>query len=385
MMGKRLHTAAVFSLTCLLCACGPGNTLRTPSSGSDDFRLKGVESSLEKTQDELKELKRQQGQSEATLARLQRQVGALASALRAKGLPVAGTEPQGSALGVGFAHPGATVGAETPPAPAAESAQPPQVAQPPEPTDASRTAPPATPPAAQSAGPEAAHGIPMPASAARGAEALPTAVRPQPAPVSSKDRRAMGRVAPATPEAAIAADRAATPPAPSAPPATAAPASSETAAPPAPAETPSAAAKADAAKGGRPGSSAEAASPAEKEEYNLALQQAINGNAKAAKAAFESFAAAHPTSPLAPSALYWVGESAYAAGDYKTATTDFEKVAKGWPGHGKAADALYKMAMAQEKAGDMPAARATLERYLKDYPDAELASVVRQKLQTLPK
>ncbi|HML61300.1 MAG TPA: tol-pal system protein YbgF, partial [Solidesulfovibrio sp.] len=99
-MEKRLHTAAVLCLTCLLCACGPGNTLRTPSSGSDDFRLKGVESSLEKTQDELKELKRQQGQSEAALARLQRQVGALAAALKAKGLPVAGTEPQGSALGV---------------------------------------------------------------------------------------------------------------------------------------------------------------------------------------------------------------------------------------------------------------------------------------------
>jgi tol-pal system protein YbgF len=130
---------------------------------------------------------------------------------------------------------------------------------------------------------------------------------------------------------------------------------------------------------------AETASPAEKAEYNRALQLAINGNTAGAKAAFDQFLAAHPRSPLTPNALYWVGEGAFAGGDYQTAISDFDKVAKGWPGHHKAADALYKMAMAQEKAGDAAGARASLERYLKDYPSAELAGVVRQKLETLPK
>ncbi|MFP5258331.1 MAG: tol-pal system protein YbgF, partial [Acidobacteriota bacterium] len=101
--------------------------------------------------------------------------------------------------------------------------------------------------------------------------------------------------------------------------------------------------------------------------------------------AFDQFLAENPNSPLTPNALYWVGEGAFARGEYQTAIADFEKVAKGWPGHHKAADSLYKMAMAQEKAGDVAAARATLERYLKDYPNAELAAVARQKLQALPK
>ncbi len=130
---------------------------------------------------------------------------------------------------------------------------------------------------------------------------------------------------------------------------------------------------------------AEAATPGEKAEYNKALQLAINGRVPEAKAAFDQFLAAHPRSPLAPNALYWVGEGAFASGDYRTAIDDFDKVAKGWPGHHKAADSLYKMAAAQEKSGDIAGARATLERYLKDYPNAELAGVVRQKLQSLPK
>lgn len=385
MSGKVLQTITmVVFASLLLAACGPGNTLKT-GGRSDNFRLTAVESSLEKAQDDLKEVRERQARDAAALAALHKQYEALVASLRAQGLRAApaGAAAQSSALGVGFTHPGVAAASEAPPAP---------------PVQASPAAPPAPPagtaPADMPAGrpiseaaPPSLHGIPMP---------TPVSGR-KPAVSSRQGSRGLGRVGPATPsqtpEAAIAADRAGQTPAPqpAAPapgePAPAAPAAGATPVSGVPAPTPPAAgtpAKASGQATGPDGPAA-SASPAEKEEYNRALQLAINGNAKGAQAAFERFATIHPTSPLAPSALYWVGESAYAAGDYKAAVDEFDKVAKGWPGHGKAADALYKMAMAQEKQGDVAAARATLERYLANYPQAELASVVRQKLQSLPK
>lgn len=393
MKGTFVHTAAaLLAVAGLLVACGPGNTLRT-KDGSDDFRLKAVESSLEKIEQELKDLKNRQGRDDAALGQVQKHMGEVVAALKAKGMaPTLSAAPQGSALGVGFAHPGAAAAAEPAPqqTPAGPQTGPSQsVAPQVSPQAAGQVAPP-------SAAPEASQGIPMPVPENG---RLATGRQPSAAmPPSAKGRRNLGHVGPAeppaTPEAAIAADRAGQPAAPTSPPAAASTTASKPASPagaePQPAAASPGAAEEPAAKAvpgtdNRPGGLAETASPAEKAEYNRALQLAINGNAAGAKAAFEQFAAAHAASPLAPSALYWVGESAYAAGDYKTAVTDFDKVAKGWPGHGKAADALYKMAMAQEKTGDTAAARATLERYLKDYPQAELASVVRQKLQTMPK
>jgi tol-pal system protein YbgF len=385
--------AAALCLTGLLCACGPGNTLAV-GKGSDDFRLKAVEANLQKAQEELTALSGRQQQNDARLAEINKQVGEIRTVLEGQGLKLSAAGSRGSALGVGFAHPGAAAAPEpaardTSPAAAVaavEATQPPAGQGFPGPANghvpASPTGPPAgVPPAATAA---AARGVPPPAA---------------PAAAESRARRPLGRVGPpetsppATPEAAIAADRgeagpgaqpsaaAAAVAAAVAPPAAPAP-SPEPVAPP----TPAKAEDAPAPKGTSPAPGyAETATPAQKAEYNKALQLAINGRTAEAKAAFDQFLTAHPASPLAPNALYWVGEGAFATGDYQTAIADFDKVAKGWPGHHKAADSLYKMAMAQEKAGDVPAARASLERYLKDYPNAELAGVARQKLQALPK
>ncbi|UJX41349.1 tol-pal system protein YbgF [Desulfovibrio sp. JY] len=422
MSGKRLVTAATaICVSCLLAACGPGNTLRV-GKGSDDFRLKAVESSLEKAEATLKDLEKRQTHNDGQLAILAKRVGEIQAALHAQGVKTPEVAvPQGSALGMGFVNPGAS--------PAGAPASPPASPQPGQTPEVSAPPPPGQPAKPERTQPLAGEGIPMPPLG----NVPPARSQPSPRVNAPKGRHGYGRVGPAeaptTPEAAIAADKvatAATPPAtpplpvtaaekkpaatiaqpPQTPPvagpagaaagppatATAAPAPTEPAAPPvSPAATPAATAPEPSPKpaptvgGSGPGGYAETASPAEKDAYNRALQLAINGNAKAAKTAFEQFLAANPNSPLAPNALYWVGEGAFSSGDYKTAIDDFEKVAKGWPGHGKAADALYKMAMAQEKAGDTAAARASYERYLKDYPKAELAGLVRQKLQSLPK
>ncbi|MHC1789980.1 tol-pal system protein YbgF [Solidesulfovibrio sp.] len=382
---------AALCLTGLLGACGPGNTLAV-GKGSEDFRLKAVEANLQKVQDDMKTLSGRQQQTDARLGEVQQKVGQVIAVLESQGAKLPAAAPAGSALGVGFAHPGAAAAPEAGSGPA-------------EPRASDGTTPPNGASLAGASGPApSSPGTPKVSAWASGASpagALPPPAAKPAAAADARGRRGLGRVgpaetaAPATPEAAIAADRgeAAAPrpaAAPVPPPSVQTPAATAPAPPPEPAVAPApkseeaAAAPAKPAVAGTPGY-AETATPAQKAEYNKALQLAINGRTAEAKAAFDAFLAAHPASPLTPNALYWVGEGAFARGDYQTAVTDFDKVAKGWPGHHKAADSLYKMAMAQEKAGDVPAARATLERYLKDYPNAELAGVARQKLQALPK
>ncbi|KHK02287.1 tol-pal system protein YbgF [Desulfovibrio sp. TomC] len=391
-------------LTGLLGACGPGNTLAV-GKGSEDFRLKAIEANLQKAQDDLKALSGQQQQNDAKLADIHKQLGAIRTVLEGQGVKLPAPGARGSALGVGFAHPGEAVAPE--PATAAAAAAEPSPAVPGAPGPGVPGAPGGHSPAmgAPAGQPNGLPPRPAPAAATRST--------PPPSAAEMRGRHG-GRVGPpetpATPEAAIAADRVeagpgprpatapvataqapaaaqATPPSPTVPtaaPAAAAPSPVAAETPPGPKAEEPAATPGSKGSGPAPGY-ADTATPAQKAEYNRALQLAINGRAAEAKAAFDQFLAANPASPLTPNALYWVGEGAFARGDYQTAIADFDKVAKGWPGHHKAADSLYKMAMAQEKAGDVPAARASLERYLKDYPNAELAGVARQKLQALPK
>jgi tol-pal system protein YbgF len=382
MMCKRISaTITVCILTSLLCGCGPANTLSVQNN-SADFRLKAVEASLQKAQDELKSIGLKQNQNDARVAELHKKLGELLAVLQSQGVKLPAVAPQGSALGVGFARPGAT-GVES----GVETSQ----ASMPAPTPAAADSGPSpdknSPAASAAMSPQAPAGR-LPAALTQGPKTIP-------APIDPKGRRGYGRVgsADSTPEAAIAADRVEGPAAsPSVAPSAqkASPASAAQVAAPEPAAgepaAPAPAAKAAETKPLPPvAGNAENATPTEKNEYNKALQMAINGNTAEAKAAFDQFLVAHPQSPLTPNALYWVGEGAFAKGDYQTAINDFDKVAKGWPGHHKAADSLYKMAAAQEKAGDVAGAKATLERYLKDYPNADLAGVARQKLQSLPK
>ncbi len=280
--------------------------------------------------DRVKALEQKLAESDARLAELQQKVDTLEASPAQAGKPGV---PRGSALGTGFSRPAGTAAA----------------------SEAGTAAPAARAPA----GPPPLGPKPSP--------------NPKPLPEPRPRHGRVGPAEPVTPEAAMAADRTVSP-APQAPPA-------PVAASPSPAAGPAVTAPVPASVS----AGVAAAAPAEKAEYNQALQLAINGRTAEAKAAFDAFMAAHPQSPLTPDALYWVGEGAYQGGDYRSAINDFDRVAKGWPGHAKAADAVYKMALAQEKAGDTAGARATLERYLKDYPNAELAGAVRQKLQALPK
>ncbi|MFP5259181.1 MAG: tol-pal system protein YbgF, partial [Acidobacteriota bacterium] len=195
-------------LTGLLAACGPGNTLAV-GKGSENFRLKAVEANLQKAQDELKAMAGQQQQDDARMAAMQQRIAELVALLEAQGVKVPAAAPKGSALGVGFAHPEATAAPEA--APVAGNTPP----SPPSGVSSGASAS-QTGPAGHVAGPQPGMpgGLP-PAPQPHGAARLA-----QPSPAEQRARRPGGRVGPAegptTPEAAIAADRDASGPAPKA-------------------------------------------------------------------------------------------------------------------------------------------------------------------------
>ena len=59
--------------------------------------------------------------------------------------------------------------------------------------------------------------------------------------------------------------------------------------------------------------------------------------------AFQNFLAKFPEHQLAPSAIYWVGQSTFAQKDYKSALSIFADGYKKYPNSTKAADLLFKM------------------------------------------
>ena len=118
----------------------------------------------------------------------------------------------------------------------------------------------------------------------------------------------------------------------------------------------------------------------EKQAYEAALNQFKLGNYPVAISAFQGFVVAYPTSPLAPSAQYWIGNAYYAMRDYKKAITAQQKVLTSWPDSSKAPDAMLNLASSQDAAGDRSGARKTLEALVQKYPASPAAASAKQRL-----
>jgi tol-pal system protein YbgF len=123
------------------------------------------------------------------------------------------------------------------------------------------------------------------------------------------------------------------------------------------------------------------ATPAETKGYEAALNQFKLGNYQLSISAFEGFLVTYPSSPLAPSAQYWIGNAYYAQHDYKKAISSQEKLLSAWPDSPKAPDGMLNIASSQEASGDRRAARKTLEDLLAKYPTSPAAASAKQRLQ----
>ena len=123
------------------------------------------------------------------------------------------------------------------------------------------------------------------------------------------------------------------------------------------------------------------ATPAETKAYEAALNQFKLGNYPLSISAFEGFLVTYPSSSLAPSAQYWIGNAYYAQRDYKKAIVSQEKLLSAWPDSSKAPDGMLNIASSQEASGDRRGARKTLEDLLAKYPASPAAASAKQRLQ----
>ncbi|OIN86284.1 MAG: tol-pal system protein YbgF [Alphaproteobacteria bacterium CG1_02_46_17] len=111
-------------------------------------------------------------------------------------------------------------------------------------------------------------------------------------------------------------------------------------------------------------------------QYEMAFSLLKSGKYAASRNGFDEFLKKYPSHPLAPNALYWLGENYYAEGTFDKATRVFAESYKKYPKGPKAPDSLLKLGMALEKSGKTPQACITLQQIKKEFPSGS-ASILR--------
>jgi tol-pal system protein YbgF len=117
--------------------------------------------------------------------------------------------------------------------------------------------------------------------------------------------------------------------------------------------------------------------------YRNALMLFGRGRHAESRAAFEKVYEADPNGDLADNALYWIGETYYAAGDYADAMKYYARVTKDYASQNKAPDAMFKMGLTYEKTGDLAMARRTFEECIKKYPYSTPAASAKFELKRI--
>jgi tol-pal system protein YbgF len=115
--------------------------------------------------------------------------------------------------------------------------------------------------------------------------------------------------------------------------------------------------------------------PQTRGQFDAALDLLAKARYDDARAAFRGFADANPEDPLAPQAVYWVGDIAFVQKDYPNAAHAFAEQIKKYPTSTRGPDSMLKLgqsliAMGQTKEGCM-----TLGALASRYPSASKAVV----------
>jgi tol-pal system protein YbgF len=117
--------------------------------------------------------------------------------------------------------------------------------------------------------------------------------------------------------------------------------------------------------------------------YRAAMMLYGRGRIAESRAAFQKVFDAEPTGELADNALFWIGETWFAAGNYTEATRYYRKVTTDFADQNKAPDALFKIAVAHEKSGDLALARQTLQELIRTYPYSSSADSAKRELERI--
>ena len=125
------------------------------------------------------------------------------------------------------------------------------------------------------------------------------------------------------------------------------------------------------------------AEPAEKRDFDAAMETFRKGDFATAQLALGSFVQRYRTSGYAASALFWLGNAQYANKDYKESMANFQLMLKSSPTHPKAPEAMLAVSNVQIELKDLKGARKTLDELVKAYPASETAATARERLARL--
>jgi len=125
------------------------------------------------------------------------------------------------------------------------------------------------------------------------------------------------------------------------------------------------------------------ADPAEKRDFESALEVFRTGKFAEAGQAFAAFIKQYPRSGYVASARFWLGNAQYATRDYKEAIGNFKQMLAEAPTHARAPEAALSIANCQIELKDTRTARKTLEDLLRAYPQSEAAVAAKERLSRL--
>ena len=118
--------------------------------------------------------------------------------------------------------------------------------------------------------------------------------------------------------------------------------------------------------------------------YQTGLSQLERGNARTARAAFESFLSQNGTHRLAPDAQFGIAES-WVQEDPARALREFERVQELFPSSPRASAALYRAGVISRDRNDTAKAREYFQRVVRGYPGSEEARAASEALGRLPR
>lgn len=132
-----------------------------------------------------------------------------------------------------------------------------------------------------------------------------------------------------------------------------------------------------------PAAPAPAVGDAERVAYGAAFDVLKAGRYDESARQFQGFLAQYPAGPLAPNALYWLGESYYATQNYELAQQQFQALLDRYPTHDKAPGALLKLGLSQYGLAHQDLAEATLAQVVERYPGTDAARTAQDRLRAM--
>ncbi|MEP6688050.1 MAG: tetratricopeptide repeat protein [Gemmatimonadales bacterium] len=116
--------------------------------------------------------------------------------------------------------------------------------------------------------------------------------------------------------------------------------------------------------------------------YEASLAQLRRGSTGTARLGLREMLRNYPTSPRAPDALYFIGQS-FAAENPDSAGVYYTQVADKYATSARAPSALYNLGLLAERRKDNAKAKDAYQRVVQKYPQSDEAALARDRLKAL--